>query len=120
MKTNSVTGMEFRMRGPVADSAWSAAYGSKVVIVPGDGDGHALTLAGNTFGYGARAGRAHIRGRAGNRFAVCLRKSHEGAGPRIVVEGVEANAFWPPSILRASSASRPAFSPSRWSRIRTA
>jgi glutamate synthase domain-containing protein 3 len=48
---------------------------------------------GNTFGYGARAGRAYIRGRAGNRFAICLRRSHEGDGPRIVVEGVEANAF---------------------------
>ena len=49
-----------------------------------------LTLdAGNTFGYGARAGRAYIRGRGGNRFGICLRKSHEGDGPRIVVEGVE-------------------------------
>jgi glutamate synthase domain-containing protein 3 len=68
-----------------------------VVIVPENGDGQrngrGLTLAGNTFGYGARAGRAYIRGRAGNRFAICLRKSHEGDGPRIVVEGVEANAF---------------------------
>jgi glutamate synthase domain-containing protein 3 len=52
-----------------------------------------LTLVGNTFGYGARAGRAYIRGRAGNRFGICLRKSHEGGGPRIVVEGVLANAF---------------------------
>jgi glutamate synthase domain-containing protein 3 len=115
----SVTGMEFFMQGLVADSAWSAAYGGKVVIVPengqgagagagngtaagngaGNGTGHggangrALTLVGNTFGYGARAGRAYIRGRAGNRFGICLRKSHEGGGPRIVVEGVEANAF---------------------------
>jgi len=48
---------------------------------------------GNTFGYGARAGRAYIGGRAGNRFGICLRKSHEGGGPRLVVEGVEANAF---------------------------
>jgi glutamate synthase domain-containing protein 3 len=48
---------------------------------------------GNAFGYGARAGQAYIRGRAGNRFGICLRKSHEGGGPRIVVEGVEANAF---------------------------
>jgi glutamate synthase (ferredoxin) len=93
----SVTGMEFYMQGLVADSAWVAAYGGKVVIVPengnGNGNGRGLTLAGNTFGYGARAGRAYIRGRAGNRFAICLRKSHEGEGPRIVVEGVEANAF---------------------------
>jgi glutamate synthase domain-containing protein 2/glutamate synthase domain-containing protein 1/glutamate synthase domain-containing protein 3 len=91
----SVAGMEFYMKGLVADSAWSAAYGGKVVIVPenGNGAGRSLTLAGNTFGYGARAGRAFVRGRAGNRFAICLRKSHQGGGPRIVVEGVEANAF---------------------------
>ncbi|HUG54875.1 MAG TPA: glutamate synthase-related protein [Vicinamibacteria bacterium] len=91
----SVTGMEFHMQGLVADSCFTAAYGGKVVIVPENGNGHgsALTVAGNTFGYGARAGRAYIRGRGGNRFAICLRKSHEGTGPRIVVEGVEANAF---------------------------
>ena len=89
----SLKGMEFYMQGLVADSAWSAAYGGKVVIVPENGNGGALTLAGNTFGYGARAGRAYIRGRGGNRFGICLRKSHEGDGPRIVVEGVEANAF---------------------------
>jgi glutamate synthase domain-containing protein 2/glutamate synthase domain-containing protein 1/glutamate synthase domain-containing protein 3 len=97
----SLTGMEFSMQGLVADSAWSAAYGGKVVIVPENGNGSApangrardLTVVGNTFGYGARAGRAYIRGRAGNRFGICLRRSHEGGGPRIVVEGVEANAF---------------------------
>jgi glutamate synthase domain-containing protein 3 len=89
--------MEFYMQGLVADSCFTAAYGGKVVIVPenGHGNGHArpLTLVGNTFGYGARAGRAYVRGRGGNRFGICLRKSHEGGGPRIVVEGVEANAF---------------------------
>jgi glutamate synthase domain-containing protein 3 len=91
----SLKGMEFHMQGLVADSAWSAAYGGKIVIVPenGNGNGRPLTLAGNTFGYGARTGRAYIRGRGGNRFGICLRKSHEGEGPRIVVEGVEANAF---------------------------
>ena len=52
-----------------------------------------LTVVGNTFAYGARAGRAYIAGRGGNRFGICLRKSHEGEGPRVVVEGVEANAF---------------------------
>ena len=95
----SLSGMEFYVQGLVADSAFTAAYGGKVVVVPengngnGNGNGRALTLVGNTFGYGARAGRAYIRGRAGNRFAICLRRSHEGDGPRIVVEGVEANAF---------------------------
>jgi glutamate synthase domain-containing protein 3 len=109
----SLKGMEFHMQGLVADSAFTAAYGGKVVIVPenGNGSGHgngngnaagnghasgngrALTLVGNTFAYGARAGRAYIRGRGGNRFGICLRRSHEGDGPRIMVEGVEANAF---------------------------
>jgi glutamate synthase domain-containing protein 3 len=50
-------------------------------------------VVGNTFAYGARAGRAYLAGRGGNRFAICLRKGHEGQSPRIVVEGVEANAF---------------------------
>ena len=91
----SVKGMEFHMQGLVADSCFTAAYGGKVVIVPENGSSSAgpLTVAGNTFGYGARAGRAYLRGRGGNRFGICLRKSHEGEGPRIVVEGVEANAF---------------------------
>jgi glutamate synthase domain-containing protein 2/glutamate synthase domain-containing protein 3 len=88
----SLAGMEFRMRGLVADSCFTAAYGGTLVIVPEAGDG-TLTVVGNTFGYGARAGRAYIAGRAGNRFAICLRLSHEGDGPRLVVEGVEANAF---------------------------
>jgi glutamate synthase domain-containing protein 3 len=105
----SLSGMEFYVQGLVADSSFTAAYGGKVVIVPengngngngtgngnGNGNGHvrALTLVGNAFGYGARAGRAFIRGRAGNRFGICLRRSHEGVGPTVVVEGVEANAF---------------------------
>ena len=88
----SLAGMEFHMQGLVADSCFTAAYGGKVVIVPEGHDGR-LTVAGNTFGYGARRGSAFIAGRAGNRFGICLRKSHEGDGPRIVVEGVEANAF---------------------------
>jgi len=88
----SLAGMEFYMQGLVADSCFTAAYGGKVVIVPEGNDG-SLTVVGNTFGYGARRGRAYIAGRAGNRFAICLRKSHEGDGPRIVVEGVEANGF---------------------------
>jgi glutamate synthase domain-containing protein 3 len=88
----SVAGLEFRMLGLVADSCFTAAYGGKLVIVPPSGDG-GLTVAGNTFGYGARGGRVYVAGRAGNRFAICLRKNHEGGGPRLVVEGVEANAF---------------------------
>ncbi len=88
----AVSGMELYLHGLAADSAFTAAYGGKLVVVPEGGDTR-LTVVGNTFGYGARAGRAYLAGRGGNRFAICMRKSHEGAGPRVVVEGVEANAF---------------------------
>jgi glutamate synthase domain-containing protein 3 len=84
--------MELYLSGLAADSAFTAAYGGKIVVVP-EGADTRLTVVGNTFGYGARAGRAYLAGRGGNRFAVCMRRSHEGAGPRVVVEGVEANAF---------------------------
>ena len=89
----AVSGMELYLRGVAADSAFTAAYGGKLVVAPESGADEALTVVGNTFAYGARAGRAYIAGRGGNRFGICLRKSHEGEGPRIVVEGVEANAF---------------------------
>ena len=88
----AVSGMELYLQGLAADSAFTAAYGGKLVVVPEGGDSR-LTVVGNTFGYGARAGRAYLAGRGGNRFGICMRKSHEGAGPRVVVEGVEANAF---------------------------
>ena len=90
----ALRGMEFRLQGIAADSCFTAAYGGTLVIAPEpDATVPRLTVVGNTFGYGARAGRAFIAGSAGNRFGVCLRKSHEGDGPRIVVEGVAANAF---------------------------
>ena len=88
----AVTGMELYLQGLAADSCFTAAYGGKLVVVP-EGADTSLTVVGNTFAYGARAGRAYIAGRGGNRFGICLRKSHEGEGPRVVVEGVEANAF---------------------------
>jgi glutamate synthase domain-containing protein 3 len=86
-------GMEFRMRGTVADSCFTAAYGGLLVIAPEPDDPAGVAVAGNTFAYGARGGRAYLAGAAGNRFGVCLRKNHEGGGPRLVVEGVAANAF---------------------------
>lgn len=91
----AVEGMEFRLAGVAADSCFTAAYGGKLAIVPAEGfRGEGTpTLVGNTFAYGARRGRAYLAGGGGNRFAVCLRKSHEGDAPRIVVEGVLANAF---------------------------
>jgi glutamate synthase domain-containing protein 2/glutamate synthase domain-containing protein 1/glutamate synthase domain-containing protein 3 len=88
----AVSGMELYLSGLAADSAFTAAYGGKLVVVP-EGADTRLTVVGNTFAYGARAGRAYLAGRGGNRFAICMRRSHEGAGPRVVVEGVEANAF---------------------------
>jgi glutamate synthase domain-containing protein 3 len=90
----ALPGMEFRMEGVVADSCFTAAYGGRLVVAPEADEAVAgLTLVGNTFGYGARGGRAYIAGRAGNRFGICLRKGHEGDAPRVVVEGVAANAF---------------------------
>ena len=89
----SVDGMSFRLTGVAADSCYTASYGGQLVIVPPKGSKDGIALVGNTFGYGARGGSVYIAGRAGNRFGICLRKNHEGGGPRIVVEGVEANAF---------------------------
>ncbi len=88
----AVGGMEFRIEGLAADSCFTAAYGGRLTIVPPGGD-ESLTVVGNTFGYGARRGAAFIAGRGGHRFGICLRKSHEGDGPRVVVQGVGANAF---------------------------
>ena len=88
----AVHGMELYLQGLAADSCFTAAYGGKIVVVP-EGADTTLTVVGNTFAYGARAGRAYVAGRGGNRFGICLRRSHEGEGPRVVVEGVEANAF---------------------------
>jgi glutamate synthase domain-containing protein 3 len=84
--------MEFDLEGVAADSCFTASYGGTLVIRPAEG-AEGATLVGNAFGYGARGGNVYIAGRAGNRFGICLRKSHEGTGPRIVVEGVEANGF---------------------------
>jgi glutamate synthase domain-containing protein 3 len=88
----AVNGLSFRMKGLVADSCFTAAYGGTLAILPGQQD-NPLTLVGNAFGYGARGGQAYIAGRAGNRFGICLRKSAEGTGIQVVVEGVGANAF---------------------------
>ena len=88
----SVDGMSFKLTGVAADSCFTAAYGGVLAVLPPKGQEN-LALVGNAFGYGARGGTAYIAGNAGNRFGICLRKNHEGGGPRIVVEGVEANAF---------------------------
>jgi glutamate synthase domain-containing protein 3 len=84
--------MEFHLRGNIADSAFTAAYGGLLVVSP-PRRRTGLSLVGSCFGYGARGGEAFIAGRAGNRFGICLRKNHEGGSPTLVVEGVGANAF---------------------------
>ena len=88
----AVKGLEFHMRGNIADSGFSAAYGGLLAISPPH-ERTFLALVGNCFAYGARGGKAFIAGKAGNRFGICLRKNHEGGGPLLVVEGVGANAF---------------------------
>jgi glutamate synthase domain-containing protein 2/glutamate synthase domain-containing protein 3 len=88
----AVKGLEFHLRGNIADSGFSAAYGGLLSISPPH-ERTFLALVGNCFAYGARGGKAFIAGKAGNRFGICLRKNHEGGGPLLVVEGVGANAF---------------------------
>lgn len=87
-----LNGLDFELDGVAADSAFTAGYGGSLVVRSLYG-GQDVAVVGNAFGYGARGGKVFIAGRAGNRFGICLRKSHEGVGPEIVVEGVEANAF---------------------------
>lgn len=88
----SIQGLEFHMKGNVADSCFTAAYGGLLVVTPPTRE-IGLALVGSCFGYGAKGGRAFIAGLAGNRFGICFRKNHEGGGPTVVVEGVGANAF---------------------------
>jgi glutamate synthase (ferredoxin) len=88
----SVKGMNFIITGNIADSAFTAAYGGELVVMP-VGHRSDLSIVGNCFAYGARGGSVFIAGRAGNRFGICLRKNHEGGGATIVVEGVGANGF---------------------------
>lgn len=88
----SVDGMTTRLRGLTADSTFTAAFGGTLVVVPA-AETPGLTVVGNAFGYGARGGSVFIAGRGGNRFGICLRTDRATGGARIVVEGVEANAF---------------------------
>jgi glutamate synthase domain-containing protein 2/glutamate synthase domain-containing protein 1/glutamate synthase domain-containing protein 3 len=88
----SVPGMVFELKGVAADSCFTAAHGGELRVTP-DSNAQDLALIGNAFAYGARGGKAFIAGRAGNRFAICLRKNQDGGSPTLVVEGVEANGF---------------------------
>ena len=88
----SVDGLKFDIKGNVADSCFTAAYGG-LLVVKSPTLRSGLALVGSCFGYGAKGGKAFIGGLAGNRFGICFRKNHEGGGPCVVVEGVGANAF---------------------------
>lgn len=87
-----VKGLELHMKGTIADSCFTAAYGGLLTVTPPN-QRTGFALVGNCFGYGARGGRAFIGGKAGNRFGICMRKNHEGGGATFVCEGVGANAF---------------------------
>ena len=82
------------MRRLVADSCFTAAYGGKLVIVPERAARRRSPLVGNTFGYGARARAARTSpAAAATASASACASRTRASGPRIVVEGVEANAF---------------------------
>jgi glutamate synthase domain-containing protein 3 len=78
-------GIELRLIGQANDYVGKGLAGGRVTIVPepdlgADPAGEAI--AGNTVLYGATAGRLHLVGRAGMRFAV------RNSGAEAVVEGI--------------------------------
>jgi glutamate synthase domain-containing protein 2/glutamate synthase domain-containing protein 1/glutamate synthase domain-containing protein 3 len=78
-------GVTLELEGLANDYVGKGMSGGRVVIYPGRDAGYLPEeniLIGNTTFYGATAGEAFIRGRAGERF--CIRNS----GVRAVVEGV--------------------------------
>src|SRR4051812_11585547 len=77
-------GLTVVLEGPCNDYAGKGLSGGTLVIRPpaGAGDNVHRVIAGNTLLYGATSGEAHVRGAAGERFAV------RNSGARAVVEGV--------------------------------
>ncbi|MBA2373071.1 MAG: glutamate synthase large subunit, partial [Chloroflexi bacterium] len=79
------SGVELRLVGQANDYVGKGLSGGSVTVVPEpDLDARASTeaIAGNTVLYGATAGRLHLVGRAGMRFAV------RNSGAEAVVEGI--------------------------------
>lgn len=78
-------GVDIFLKGDTNDYMGKGMGGGKIVVCPPDGAGFVPEdniIIGNVALYGATAGQAFIRGRAGERF--CVRNS----GARTVVEGV--------------------------------
>ncbi|WP_042423410.1 glutamate synthase large subunit [Streptacidiphilus anmyonensis] len=81
-------GITIRLEGDANDYVGKGLSGGVVIVRPSreasaiGADAQNHVIAGNTVGYGATAGRIHLRGKAGERFAV------RNSGAVLVVEGV--------------------------------
>ncbi|MHA6759204.1 glutamate synthase large subunit [Streptacidiphilus sp. PAMC 29251] len=81
-------GITLRLEGDANDYVGKGLSGGVVIVRPSrdaaaiGADAQHHVIAGNTIGYGATAGRIHLRGKAGERFAV------RNSGATLVVEGV--------------------------------
>lgn len=81
-------GVTLRLEGDANDYVGKGLSGGVVVVRPAreaaaiGNDAQNHVIAGNTIGYGATSGRVHLRGKAGERFAV------RNSGATLVVEGV--------------------------------
>ncbi|MDB5309124.1 MAG: gltB 1 [Gemmataceae bacterium] len=78
-------GITLRLRGLANDYVGKGLSGGKIVIAPAAEAGYVAeenVVVGNVALYGATAGEAYFRGRAGERFAV------RNSGAKAVVEGV--------------------------------
>jgi glutamate synthase domain-containing protein 2/glutamate synthase domain-containing protein 3 len=78
-------GVELRLTGQANDYVGKGLSGGTIVVAPEPGlaaEPHRQAIAGNTCLYGATAGRLHVVGRAGMRFAV------RNSGASAVAEGL--------------------------------
>ncbi|RAG84479.1 glutamate synthase large subunit [Streptacidiphilus pinicola] len=81
-------GVTIRLEGDTNDYVGKGLSGGVVIVRPSreasaiGADAQNHVIAGNTVGYGATSGRIHLRGKAGERFAV------RNSGATLVVEGV--------------------------------
>ncbi|WP_405021406.1 glutamate synthase large subunit [Kitasatospora sp. NBC_00070] len=81
-------GITLRLEGDANDYVGKGLSGGVVIVRPArnaaaiGADAQNHVIAGNTIGYGATSGRIHLRGKAGERFAV------RNSGATLVVEGV--------------------------------
>jgi glutamate synthase domain-containing protein 2/glutamate synthase domain-containing protein 3 len=79
------TGVELRLIGQANDYVAKGLSGGSITVVPEPDFGASASteaIAGNTVLYGATAGRLHLVGRAGMRFAI------RNSGAEAVVEGI--------------------------------